>query len=107
MHPMNTMHRYAIFGVSCLCLASVACGSSLTVGGARIRESDPERVGQCAFLGTVAGRVGPFDPSPIHDAQTEALNAAAERGATRVVWVSLSTSHGATAFARAYRCSGG
>jgi|HubBroStandDraft_1064217.scaffolds.fasta_scaffold00177_28 hypothetical protein len=104
---MNHIHCHAILGVSSLCLASVGCGSSLTVGSAHIREADPERVGQCAFLGTVVGHAGSFDSSPVHDAQTEALNAAAEKGATRVVWVSLSVSRGATAFARAYQCSGG
>jgi hypothetical protein len=100
---MKYTHRHAA-AVSLLSLACFACGSSLTQAGAQIREADPPRVAQCVFLGTVVGHVGRFHPSPIQDAETEALNAAAGKGATHVVWVSLT---GATASARAYRCSGG
>jgi hypothetical protein len=79
-----------------------SCAASLSGPASQIHEAPPEGVASCQFLGTV---VGEHFPRSIEDAQTEALNRAAERGANTVVWVSVSDSHHSTAMARAYRCS--
>jgi hypothetical protein len=109
---MSYSPRFSGFALPLLCLASVAfgvsgCAPALSPAGAQLREAAPEAVGECMFLGTVVGNVGRFDPSPIDDAKIDALNHAAEKGASRVVWASVSAGRGATAMARAYRCSGG
>jgi hypothetical protein len=105
---MSYLSRFSSFASPLLCLASLAsgCAPALSPAGAQLREAAPEAVGECVFLGTVVGNVGRFDPSPIDDAKIDALNRAAERGASRVVWESVSAGRGATAMARAYRCSG-
>jgi len=86
-------------------LLEPGCAPSLTMAAAQIREAPPEGVGQCVFLGTVVGDVRA--PHRVDDAKTDALNRAADRGATHLVWVSVSAGRGATAMGRAYRCSGG
>jgi hypothetical protein len=106
---MSYLPRFSHFTLPLLCLASVAsgCAPALSPAGAQLREAAPDAVGECMFLGTVVGNVGRFDPSPIDDAKIDALNRAAAKGASRVVWASVSAGRGATAMARAYRCSGG
>jgi flavin-binding protein dodecin len=86
-----------------LALLGPGCAPSLTMAAAQIREAPPEGVGQCVFLGTVVGRAR----HRVDDAKTDALNRAADRGATHLVWLSVSGGRGATAMGRAYRCSGG
>jgi hypothetical protein len=99
---MNTLPRSIILALSLSGFASLVsgCAPSLTLGGAQVREVPPEAVSQCRFLGTVVGnaRYGPM---------TDALNRAGEKGATHIVWLSVSCGRGATAMARAYRCASG
>jgi hypothetical protein len=99
---MNTLPRTIVFALSLSGFPSLVsgCAPSLTLGGAQVREVPPEAVSQCRFLGTVVGnaRYGPM---------TDALNRAGEKGATNVVWLSVTGGRGATAVARAYRCSSG
>jgi hypothetical protein len=98
------MPRFVIFALIGFVSLASACAPSLTHAGAQIREAAPEGVTQCVFLGTVIDDSG---QSAIEFARIDALNRAAERGTTHVVWVSVSASHGATAMARAYRCEAG
>ena len=95
-----TLRRFiSLLSLPCLTAVASGCATSLDLGAAQIHEAPPEAVTQCAFLGTVVGHVGPFHPSAIEDAKADALNRAAERGATQVVWASISAGHGATAMA--------
>ncbi len=98
---MNAAPRSVIFALS-LCVASLVsgCAPSLTLAGAQVHEAPPEAVSQCRFLGTVVGnaRYGPM---------TDAVNRAGEKGATHVVWLSVSGGRGARAMGRAYQCSAG
>jgi hypothetical protein len=99
---MCDVPRSVIFALSVSCFPSLVsgCAPSLTLAGAQVHEAPPEGISQCRFLGTVVGtaRYGPM---------TDALNRAGEKGATHVVWLSVSGGRGATAMARAYRCSSG
>jgi hypothetical protein len=101
-----TLRRFVfLLSLACLTASASACATSLNLGAAQIHEAPPEGVAQCTFLGTVVGHVGPFHPSALDDAKADALNHAAEVGATQVVWASISAGYGATAMAQAYRCS--
>jgi hypothetical protein len=80
-------------------VACLACDPvPLSPAADRIEEAAPESVGKCAFLGTVIG-----GGMTVQDAQTDAMNRAANRGATHIVWVSVVQGR-ATAMARAYSC---
>jgi hypothetical protein len=99
---MNNLPRSTILALSLFGFPSLVpgCAPSLTLAGAQVHEAPPEAVSQCTFLGTVVGnaRYGPM---------TDVLNRAGEKGATHIVWLSVSGGRGATALARAYRCSSG
>lgn len=102
---MRALPRSSILMLPLLALVPLASGCvTLTPAAARLREAAPEGVTQCAFQGTVIGvdNKASFGGSTVERAKTDALNRAAERGATHVVWLSVS---GNTAMARAYQCS--
>jgi hypothetical protein len=86
-----------------LAVTFLACGGvELTAAGARVRDAPPEGTARCSFMATLVGR----SPWGTESAMNDALNKAAQMGATDVVWVSVSGGGHATplAMARAYRC---
>jgi hypothetical protein len=86
------------------------CATTPTDAASKIRESDENHVANCKLLGTVTGgsSLGGFAAQEMgkRSASAEALNKAAEMGATNIVWQSItgSLNNGASATGRAYKC---
>jgi hypothetical protein len=85
------------------------CSSTATPAASRITETDERGVEQCTFVALVNGSSmlgGAMQGRARENAKTDALNDAAEKGATHIVWVDVTStvSNGASAQGRAYRC---
>jgi hypothetical protein len=105
------MRKYfAPFAVLATIFLLVACATKPTAEAGKIRESDETHVSSCKLLGTVTGgsSLGGFAAQEAgkRSASAEALNKAAEMGATDIVWQNISGSlnNGASATGRAYKC---
>ena len=66
----------------------------------KIVEIDPNMTSDCTFLRTVHG----YSEWALTFAKNEALNEAAELGATHILWTDLRTADVNNATGRAYRC---
>lgn len=105
------MRQRLVGGFATLLIAAVfiSCASTASEGAASIVESDERGVAQCEFLGLVSGTSmlgGAVQERARANAKTHALNAAAAKGATHIVWTDVTStmSQGASAQGRAYRC---
>jgi hypothetical protein len=100
---MSIRSSWVVPSLTAVLAALEGCGVSLTAAATQVRDTAPELVTGCSFVGTVVGEATP--PQGVNDAMKDALNKAAERGATHVVWVGANGGRGPVAMARAYRCS--
>jgi hypothetical protein len=104
-----TRKMTVVMAVGLLALNIMACASTPSVAAASIVETDEKGVEQCTFLGLVSGSSmlgGAVQERARENAKTAALEDAAKKGATHIVWTDVhSTSqNGASAQGRAYRC---
>jgi hypothetical protein len=86
-----------------------SCASTPSASAASIIEADEKAVSQCTFLALVSGSSmlgGAVQERARENARTAALESAAKKGATHIVWTDVSStlSNGASAQGRAYRC---
>lgn len=91
----------------CLSLSAIACATSRSAGAAKIADADERMIEPCRFLGEVDGQSPLPRISGVASAKNMAANAAAELGATHIVWHSTSPGSGDSssyAGGRAYRC---
>lgn len=90
-----------------LVLSLTACATSLSERGALVQESDGQDVGGCQFIGTMTGSAagsGLGGEPAIETAKAKAINKAADKGATHIVWLNISGEAEPAASAKAYRC---
>jgi hypothetical protein len=90
-------------------LLLTGCAVQPTERATSIREATADMVAKCEFVGTVTGASSlggmAARDTAIENAKTEALNRAATRGATRVVWKALDNSFSSShAVGDAFRC---
>jgi hypothetical protein len=91
----------------CLALSALACATSRSASAAKIADADERMIESCRFLGEVDGQSPLPGVSGVASAKNMAANAAAELGATHIVWHSTSPGSGDSnsyAGGRAYRC---
>ena len=84
----RTIRAYvaALLGPVCL----VGCVITPSVAASRIKEADASMVSGCTYVGEVYGASSVNDPEVgIANAKTQALEQAASKRATHVVWNSL------------------
>lgn len=100
------MNRHLLVLAAALCLSS-ACVSASPSGKA-LTESDGRGMEDCAFLGTIRGSSGWgglfMGGVGVHNARSDALDEAAEKGATHYIWTDSLVSGTSHAGLRAYRC---
>ena len=85
----------------------LGCATTLSPLGYRVVEADSSMVSQCTFLGTVEGgsELGSVaQETGMHNAKNRALEEAAERGATHVVFENIAGGSSSYAVGRAYSC---
>lgn len=88
-------------------LVLVGCATTLSAKGRTIQETDPAHVSSCAPLGLVSGSSSQGNllaSAGMRNAQNEAIEKAADRGATHVVWQQIAAGYSPSASAMAYRC---
>ena len=90
-------------------LLLAGCVSNITPKAAAIVETDEKGVANCEFAGLVSGSSllgGAVQERARENAKTHALNEAAGKGATHIVWTDVSSTktQGASAQGRAYKC---
>ena len=84
-----------------------ACATSRSAAAMRVQEADSNMVAGCTFLGEVAGTSsvgGAVASTGIENAKNEALERAAGKGATHVVWNALVGGEQPSVSGKAYRC---
>ena len=84
-----------------------ACATSRSQAAMRVQEADASVVAGCTFLGEVSGTSGwggLAASTGIENAKNQALDQAAKKGATHVVWNALAGGWGPSASGKAYRC---
>lgn len=87
-----------------VCLAG--CVITPSIAASRIKEADASMVSGCTYVGEVYGTSGVNDPEVgIANAKTQALEQAASKRATHVVWNSLVADRTQpNVSGKAYRC---
>lgn len=94
--------------VAVLCgLGLFGCATTLSPMGYRVVEADDSMVGGCAFVGSVEGgsELGSMaQETGMWNAKNRAIEAAAQRGATHVVFDHVAGGYSSYASGRAYRC---
>lgn len=98
----------AVLVISTVAVSS-SCASTPSASAASIVETDEKGVAQCSFVATVSGSSmlgGAVQERARENAKTAALEQAAKKGATHIVWTDVhsTVSNGASAQGRAYRC---
>ncbi len=94
-----------VLAVTALVLPS--CATRLSAAGALIKEVDQSAVAGCEFVGKVEGTSGweGLSSTPgITQGKNEALNDAARRGITHVVWDQVSKGVAQSVTGRGFRC---
>ena len=95
--------------VTLLALLSLpSCATRLSAGGAAIKETDAGGVAGCRLVGNVAGTSGWEGLSSAPGAgqgKNEALNDAARRGVTHVVWDAVPKGVAQSVSGKGYDCS--
>ena len=84
-----------------------ACATSRSAAANRVQEADSNMVAGCTFLGEVSGTSGwggLAASTGIENAKNQALEQAAKKGATHVVWNALAGGWGPSVSGKAYRC---
>lgn len=107
MNSMKLIPRAVV--VLFLVIAISGCASTPSTAASAIVETDEKGTAACTFLGLVSGSSmlgGAVQERARENARTAALEAAAKKGATHIVWtdVTSTVSNGASAQGRAYRC---
>jgi hypothetical protein len=90
----------------CMCLCLLAsCALEPSYRAQQVKPAYPAMVTSCTFLGGVTGGSDiPFIAYGEQAARYQALDAAAQLGATHIVWTDLKQGTKALAIGRAYRC---
>ena len=83
------------------------CVTTLTPAARQIHSSDERMVANCEFLGEVQGSSGFGNLAAtqgMQNARNEAMEQAAQLGATNIVWTNIAGGFSPYATGRAYRC---
>lgn len=92
-------------GFLCLLVFLTGCVLKPSYRAQQIRPAYPEMVVDCTLLGGVTGTSDiAYTEYGLQKAKYEALDKAAQLGATHIVWTELTDKIRATAQGRAYRC---
>lgn len=92
---------------SVMMLSTTGCSTTLSPEGFRVVEADERMVSRCTFVGSVEGGsgVGGMSQSTgMQNAKNQAIEAAADRGATHVVIDNVTGGYAPYVNGRAYRC---
>ena len=103
----NSIVPLAVLGPAVL-LSSLACATTRSAAAARVQEADATMVAGCTYLGEVSGTSGwggLAASTGIENAKNQALEQAAKKGATAVVWNALAGGWGPSVSGKAYRCA--
>lgn len=87
--------------------ASTGCATGRSPAATRIQEADSNMVAGCTYLGEVSGTSGwggLAASTGIENAKNQALDQAAKKGATHVVWNNLAGGWSPSVSGKAYRC---
>jgi hypothetical protein len=110
--PMPGSRAIALAGglaVSALALVTLAsCATQLNPAGKAVKEVDPAEVAGCRLVGKVSGTSGweGLSSAPgTTQGRNEALNEAAKRGVTHVVWDPVSKGVAQSVTGQGYDCS--
>lgn len=85
------------------------CATSRSPAALTVQEADANMVAGCTYLGDVTGTSGwggLAASTGIENAKNQALERAAKKGATHVVWNSIAGGWGPSVSGKAYRCPG-
>lgn len=90
---------------------AAGCASTASPAASRLVEADERAVAACEFDGLVSGSSmlgGAVQEKARENAKVAALEEAAKKGATHIVWTEVRStmSNGASAQGRAFRCQG-
>jgi uncharacterized lipoprotein len=86
-----------------------ACSTSRSAAAQKVQEADSSMVAGCTFLGDVSGTSGwggLAASTGIEYAKNQALDQAAKKGATHVVWNTLAGGMSSSVSGKAYKCPG-
>jgi hypothetical protein len=101
MKRLSSPYVAAFLALPCL----VGCMSARSPAASQIREADVNMVSGCTYVGEVFGSSGAEDPDVgIENAKTRALEQAASKQATHVVWNALVAGKQPNVSGKAYRC---
>ena len=91
---------------SLLLVVLTGCATALTERAQSIQVVDGTQIEGCTHLGAVNGwsPIGECCEAGITDAENKALNLAAHRGATHLVWTGISRASQTTVVAHIYKC---
>ena len=100
----NLLH---VATASLLALSTLGCSTTLSPEGFRVVEADEKMVSECDFVGSVEGGSGIGGMSQetgMQNAKNQAIEAAADRGATHIVIDNITGGYAPYVNGRAYRC---
>ena len=92
---------------SVIITAAVGCSTTLSPEGFRVIEADERMVKECDFIASVEGGSGVGGMSQetgMQNAKNQAIEAAADRGATHIVIDNVTGGYAPYVNGRAYRC---
>jgi hypothetical protein len=99
-------------GLLLLALLTCSCATTLSARARKVQEvsDSPELVQRCVFLGSVQGQStlgGMYQATAAANAHNDALEQAADMGATHIVWTEQAVGYsGATVRGKALNCEG-
>ena len=102
--------RFTIVGLAAVFASvgvSTGCATGRSATATRIQEADSNMVAGCTYLGEVSGTSGwggLAASTGIENAKNQALEQAAKKGATHVMWNNLAGGWGPSVSGKAYRC---
>lgn len=103
MSVSRLLSAAALVASAALC----GCATGRSAAASRVQEADSNMVAGCTYVAEVSGTSGwggLAASTGIENAKNQALEQAARKGATHVVWNALAGGMGPSVSGKAYRC---